>query len=113
MSDSEGLKQLGGLVNLDYGTLSVDGNYILHGNSILQMIRAEDLLQVRGSFNMYSRMNHSSMLKNGRMELWGNFDQAGDAMSFAFSENFVIALWAAGRSPTLMIMILDLLTEMV
>ena len=97
LSDGGTLEQMGGLVNLDYGTLSVDGDYILHGNSILQMIRAEDLLQVRGSFNMYSRMNHSSMLKNGRMELWGNFDQDGDEMSFASCENFVIAFMGSGQ----------------
>lgn len=30
------------------------------------------------------------MLWNGRMELWGNFDQSGNIASFASSENFVI-----------------------
>ncbi len=37
------------------------------------------------------------MLRDGRMELWGDFDQDGDAMSFASSENFVIAFMGSGQ----------------
>ena len=63
------LEQWDGLVNLDHGTLYVDGDYILRCNGILQMIQEDDLLRVKGSFETQSFMNYSSMLWNGRMEL--------------------------------------------
>lgn len=68
-SNGGNLEQTDGLVNLDHGTLYVDGEYVLHCNSILQMIQADDLLQVKGKFDTQSFMNHESMLRNGRMEL--------------------------------------------
>ena len=43
-SDVGNLEQSNGLVNLDHGTLYVDGEYVLHCNSILQMIQAESPL---------------------------------------------------------------------
>ncbi len=98
ISDGGNLEQTDGLVNLDHGTLYVDGDYILHCNSILQMIQMDDLLQVKGNFETQSFMNHSSMLRNGRMELWGNFNQGGDKTAFASSENFVIAFMGSGQT---------------
>ena len=43
-------------------------------------------------------MNHSGMLRNGRMELWGNFNQGGDRTAFASGENFVIAFMGSGQT---------------
>ena len=61
------------------------------------MIQADDLLQVKGKFDTQSFMNHESMLWNGKMELWGDFNQEGDKTAFASSENFVIAFMGSGQ----------------
>ncbi|MDE6853411.1 MAG: cellulose binding domain-containing protein, partial [Lachnospiraceae bacterium] len=92
------LEQWDGLVNLDHGTLYVDGDYIMRCGSILQMIRPDDLLQVRGNFSTDSSMNHDSMLRDGRMELWGNFNQGGNKASFGSSGDFVIAFMGNGQT---------------
>ncbi|MDE6852489.1 MAG: hypothetical protein K2J67_08370, partial [Lachnospiraceae bacterium] len=97
ISDGGNLEQRDGLVNLDYGTLHVSGDYSMLCNSILQMIRSDDLLQVAGNFSTDSNLSHGSMLRDGRMELWGNFNQGGAPASFGSCDNFVIAFKGNGQ----------------
>ncbi len=84
------------VLNLNTGTLQVEENYCILGSSILQMRYQPDLVKVGGNFATASTMNHSPVLQSGRMEIGGDFDQSGDAASFASSGNFVIAFLGSG-----------------
>lgn len=90
------LSQNDSIVNLDRGALHVDKDYDIKGNSILQMIRYEDRVYVGGTFSMASSLNHSSMLRAGRMEIMGDLDQSGDPNSFTSSELFTVAFLGSG-----------------
>ena len=90
------LTQNDSIVNLDRRALHVDQDYHIIGSSILQMIRYEDRVYVGGNFAMASSLNHSSMLRAGRMEIMGNFDQSGDPDSFTSSELFTVAFLGSG-----------------
>ncbi len=91
ITDGGNLEQMEGVVKPDHGTLYVDGNYSMVGNSILQMIQPDDLLQVKGDFCTDSAFSHEIFLTSGRMELWGDFNQGGAPDSFATTKDFVIA----------------------
>ena len=79
-------------MNLDRGALKVGGDYIMKGNSILQMIKGEDKVHVAGDYATSSTLSHATMLKEGRFELEGNFHQEGQPASFGASGNHTMVL---------------------
>lgn len=55
-----------------------------------EMIQSDDLQRVKGNFETQSHMNHESMLRNGRMELWGDFNQGEDSTAIGTSACIII-----------------------
>ena len=81
------LEQYNTLLNLNRGSILVDGNCSIRGNGILRMLYPEDRVRVMGDFEIASSLSHATMLKDGRFELYGNFQQKGDNASFAATGN--------------------------
>lgn len=81
---------------VDHGTLITGSSYFLHGSSVLIMIYEDDLMQIGKDFRTTSDMSHSTVLRDGRVELGGNFDQSGDPCSFDSTDNFTMAFVGAG-----------------
>ena len=60
------------------------------------MIYADDQMQIGKDFRTTSGMNHSTVLRDGRVELGGNFEQFGDPCSFDSTDNFTMAFVGVG-----------------
>ncbi|MCH5267593.1 MAG: hypothetical protein J1E62_04530 [Lachnospiraceae bacterium] len=69
----------------------IGNNYSIIGTGYLKMTHKHDILRVDGTFSTDAVQSHDGLLTNGRMELWGHFNQEGHQFSFRTAENFVIA----------------------
>ena len=93
------IRQAGGTLFINKGTLNVDGEYRIQGKTtdsvtgeqvyqystgILKMVYPEDIVRVGGSFTTQSSYSHSNYLTAGTMEIKGDFNQ----IVYVNSDNF-------------------------
>lgn len=80
--------QMGGTVNVNNGTLIVEGDYLIQteiednnsvvyepSSGVLMMGQPEDYVQVKGDFITWSKTSHNGKLTNGLLEVNGNLIQ--------------------------------------
>ena len=90
------LTQNNTVFRLNGGTLQAGGDYDIYGDSILQMEDSADLVRVETDMCTASTQPHSTLLTAGRLELYGDFQQTGNAYSFASSGSFTAAFLGEG-----------------
>ena len=88
--------QTGGTMNINGGKLLVDGDYSLaYGYTSLHMLAADSYVFVGGDFTMSSRYSHNGYLKEGTLEVKGDFTQTSSAYTdtnFYATENHKVIL---------------------
>ena len=71
----KGSLQQGGTININGGTLEVQGDYTITTYGYLKMTNAKDKVIVNGNFTTKSSYSHTGKLTDGTMEIKGNFNQ--------------------------------------
>ncbi len=85
------LTQSGSIMKLNGGTLNISGDYDILEGGRLNMINANDRLNVGDNFSTSSNTGHSGYLNNGIMTVKGDFAQiCGNYSNFSTSENHKI-----------------------
>lgn len=82
---------------LNQGIFISGGDFSISGAGFLMMRQEKDQLVVQGDFQTASTFSHSGALIDGRMELHGDFNQAGHGASFAATDNHLTVF--AGEEP--------------
>ena len=82
----------GGTLYVSNADFSVNTDYIMSGSSKLIMNKKYDYIYITGNFSTTSSVDESGYLTNGTFELKGNFNQGGNAYSFACSGSHEVIL---------------------
>ena len=78
------LNQTKGRMRVNNGSLTVNGDYKLTGNTILEMKNGGEAVTVNGSFTMASDTSHVNALSNGVLTVRGNFSQEEKSNGYNF-----------------------------
>ena len=76
-----------GSLNINGGTLEVQGDYTIITYGYLKMTNAKDKVIVNGNFTTKSSSSHTGKLTDGTMEIKGNFNQIGKEVYYGY-DNF-------------------------